>query len=435
MIRQGVCSLLVACGILLVGPALSADDVPVIDTSTAPDLVFASEPVQVRLRANVRFPVRHPLVRRPDRRGTTEAEFKASLEPGPQENGEAVVLQDRTLLLPRAADEALALRIPLTPGHLKPDRTLVVEARSGWEASRERIHLRSASRPGGDLRAVGMHLYAENEERVTVLLQRWSPAAYRRWAVPVAVARRATFAEKTPLFLLACRGGADAGTGEQERFAILRNALQGSGRPLHLILSAGEKASPVLGLIAAFAREQPASPDAVVVLDPGLADIRFGTPVKLYARGLHALIERIESLWPRVRRHVTLVVPALPPGLMDEGRAYADAVRRVAAARHVDCLEGSDLMGAAPYGPRGERLSVTSAAAGEWARGILQHTSPTRRRRVLLAGALALALAVGIFIVVQIVTRRRLHRLVQHSCRRPESGGRELTPPRRPSGS
>jgi hypothetical protein len=74
----------------------------------------------------------------------------------------------------------------------------------------------------------------------------------------------------------------------------------------------------------------------------GTLDVRAGTPLREYERGIDLLIDRAWSLAPRGR--LALVGPPPEPGRRDVSGRYADAARRIAQRHHIEFVDLYELV-------------------------------------------------------------------------------------------
>jgi hypothetical protein len=157
------------------------------------------------------------------------------------------------------------------------------------------------------------------------------------------------------------------------------------------------------------------------VLDPGAADILFGTPPALVHGALHAIMARLETIYSRQRTDFFLVRPVLPPGLRARGRAYLGIFDRVAEERHLHVIRPGEVIGPGAWGAAGERLLPDEAARRRRARLLAEECDTRPIRRLLRGGVWGLAVFLILFLAIQMRTRRRLRRLVEISCTPAES--------------
>ena len=93
----------------------------------------------------------------------------------------------------------------------------------------------------------------------------------------------------------------------------------------------GEGPVPILGGVAAIDRAIQAlpNPPETIIISPGIRDVLARTPVRIFERGLDAIIDRARTLAPGVR--VVLLGPLPEVGAWTTSRRYHLAAARVAA--------------------------------------------------------------------------------------------------------
>jgi hypothetical protein len=398
-------------GLCLAAGALRAGEAgggPLLSAEEAPDIIFAEAPLHLRLRAWLdRDPPPDPARRRREPRPAEAVLYRLADDDGAADEA----LGEVGVELPPYRDRSARLRFTLPPARLRREAALEIRLRLGQRRTAARLHLRPAAAPGAGLHAAGLHLYAgapAARERVLLTMPRWDAAAYRRWAVPRTLRRWWTLPPASGVLLATTAP-------ESGLRSALGRRLAAGGRSLAVVgPETSGPAAPILGLVAALGAH-PGGPEVSLLLHPGVEDVVFGTPPRLYYLALHAMVTRLEHLYPADRREIAIALPAVPPPLRETGAPYRRAVRRVAEERHLHLLDPAADAPAGAWGRDNQLLRPVEAGrealAASLAAGLDLHW---RQRLLRIAAGAAGVLLLG-FLLLQWRTRRRLKRLIAHS--------------------
>ncbi|MBN1257438.1 MAG: hypothetical protein JXA52_07000 [Planctomycetes bacterium] len=390
---------------------------PTLKIESVPDIVFSDQAVQVRIATG--FDREPPLRQLRRITNLTPAEVTAVLTiPGEKDTPLEVVPSQ--LEIPPYNDTSLPLRFAISQRYLQTEGRIRITLKTSYCEVEATIALRRGQSPGEDLFAQGAHLYTQDGARVMLTVDRYGEASYRRWAVPKAILRSLTLPPDEGVVYLTTYSNNgkkilpamnhNSSSPPNGKLGILREEFSAAKRKLRIIAPAFNNNAPALGLLAEAGRFLPEGETAIMI-DPGIEDILFGTPVALYKNVLHALVSRIEGLYPPGTREIFLIIPAPPAGLSGRGEAYVEAATKVARERHLSVMP-------APRNSGRDQafLYPTNEARRDFTRNLILRTQVSSRRGTFYLTVGVLLVALVAFIIVQVWNRRRLRKLVEFTC-------------------
>jgi hypothetical protein len=157
-----------------------------------------------------------------------------------------------------------------------------------------------------------------------------------------------------------------------------------------------------------------------ILIMPATADIIFGTDIDIYKHIMGALITLAENRYQSSDVEIILCIPILPQGLQRTGKVYIKELLKIAEERHlkvVDLKNTPSLKN--PFGKGDELLYMKPDEFKKCATYIAKKTDIKLRKKIIIIAAASIVVFALGFILLQIITRRRLKRLIKISTTPP----------------